>query len=40
MNDHTLSLSAHLLLWVFPVLLASATIAHAALHSRTRRGPR
>jgi len=40
MTDHSLSLGAHLLLWVFPLLVATVTTAHAVLSARFRRTPR
>jgi hypothetical protein len=38
MVEHHLSLGAHLLLWAFPLVLATATVA-LSFARRPRRGP-
>lgn len=40
MTNHDLSLSAHLLLWVFPLVVATATVVQALWEARSRRGAR
>jgi hypothetical protein len=36
MEDHSLTLGAHFLLWVFPLILVVAVIAESLLDARTR----
>lgn len=36
MQGHSLTLGAHLLLWVFPAVLVVVVIAEAVLDTRTR----